>query len=1158
MKLSIFPLFFCIPAFLFASGIKAQELPSPQKKKSYSVLSAGPSLKISVTESRVYKVSYEELETQGLLSQSVPSAKIALWGNVSGFLPFYNEGSTYDDLSHLPILMVDGGDQSFDPGDYFLFYGESPHRWEYDASSQTGFSYKRNPFCDKTYYFVGLHAEYPSRVEDAEESASASQTLYTFPEHVRHESDLVNLCSGGTYWFGESFSYSGDRQSITLPVPGINTAQPALLQAQTASATGSGTASFTFECNSQSFSISHRATGNCSDIQSRTATVDLSGSPATISVSYQKSSSAANGYLDWVSLFYTRNMEISDGFLLFRNPEAIGKATAFSISSTQSIQVWDVTDVYRIVRHSLRQNGNSYAFTTEADSILHEYVAFDPAACPAPTFEKTVPAQNLHGLKNLDYLIVSHPLFREQADKIAAIHRERSGLSTYVAETEQIYNEFSSGAKDPSAIRLFMKSIRDRSDSTDYPRYLLLFGAASYDYKDILGSVTDFVPTFESFGNSDEGGGDPLEDNFGYLGDGEGFSPVDNQKKGSLDIAVGRIPVRSSDDADAVVEKIDIYSSPQYRLNTSQPASEGNFGHWRNEITFVTDDGFESSMESSIIRNDYLQNGYPDFHINKLYSDAYERSSTATSNRVPALEKAIRSQFESGSLFVGYLGHSGWDSWSDEKIFSIDIINNLKESYTFPIVMASSCSFAYFDQINKVSGAELAVLRKLGGSIATVATSRTAYTSSIEDILMKFANRLVVKENHEIPTIGDVFYHAKTTNSQSSGHKFILLGDPGLRLAVARHRVITTALNGKSVDSAELDTLKALRPITVEGYIADYDSSLLENFNGTLSIRIYDKPVTKQTLGLYNPIDLGGSSNPYNKVVSYTDQSSMIFQGTTAVVDGKFSFSFIVPKDIAYNYGAGRINYYAYSDSADANGSFERITIGGFYEKAETDTTAPKIRLFIGNDSYLAGTVGMDPSLYAEISDKYGINTTGAGIGHDMTLIIDDETDSPITVNNLFRYNTGSYKEGTLSYPLELEAGTHTAQLKVWNIHNISATERIEFTIDGSDKTKIFDLRAVPNPNRGEYVDFYFNHNNIGGGIRRCEFSIFNLQGALVARFDYSSENLSGHSVGPIRWNLSSGNGSKLQSGMYICHLKIFCAEGNTDHKVTKIVIIKP
>lgn len=1143
--------------FTLASSGRAQSMSDPYQSKNQSVLSSGPSLKIGVSQDGIYRIRYEDLVSQGLLNQAEPSSRINLYGNKAGMLPFFNTPDIPDDLSPLPILMQDGGDGMFGPGDYFLFFGQSPHVWTYDSSY--GFLHQTNYYSDTTYYFVSAHSESAIRVGSTSNASQSDLRISTSIEHVHHESDLSNICNGSVHWMGERFSSSGQSQTVTLstPNPANTHRNNAKILIQTAAQTNNGTASFTIDAAGTSMKISHtRATGSdesslCTDMQSIQRELSVSSSQLPLSFSFQKSQAAGNGFIDFISLSYERQLSVQNQALFFRNPEALNRKASFSLQAGEGLIVWDITNVYHIQEFPLTRNGNSYSFTAPADSILHEYAAFYPNNAQSPSFAGLQSAQNLHGAANIDYILVTHPVFLEYAKQIADMHRERNGYSVLVATTDQVYNEFSSGSKDPSAIRMLAKHLWDKSDSLHRPRYLLLFGAASYDYKGTLGQLTDFVPTFESFFNLQEGGGTPVEDNFAYLEDLEGFSPAESNGRGSMDIAVGRLPVRNSSDAEAVVEKIDIYSHPEYLYDSRNPNLPGNFGDWRNEIAFVSDDGFESRLETSILRNDWPSTMIPEFHVNKLYSDAYERTTSSTSNRVPGLESNIRTSIEEGSLFIGYYGHSGWDAWSDERILSIDIINQLNESYSFPIMSSSSCTFGYFDYINRPSAAELLVLRPHSGAIAILTTTRTANTGSIEDIIQAFVQKLTDKSSGKVSTIGDAYLYGKKHHA-SAVYKFVLLGDPGLKAAIPQYTVQTLRINGQDIASSEPDTLKALSPITIEGIITDNQGQLLDNFNGTLITKIYDKKTTETTLGNYNPQD-----RRQNEKVSYQTQNSLLFQGYSEVEDGRFSVSFIVPKDIQYNYGNGKIEYYAYSNTTDANGCFEDIVVGGFNSEAILDTMPPVVDLYINKNNYITGTVGESPYLYAEISDHFGINTTGTGIGHNMTLVIDEDFSNPIVVNNLFRYNPGSYTEGTLSYPLNLERGEHTAQLKVWNINNISTTESITFRIGESDEPEIFEIRAVPNPARNDYVDIYFNHNGYGGGIERCEVNIFNLQGLRVTRFDYEVGDISGYSIGPIRWDMTRSNGGGLQSGMYIAHIRAHHTDGSISHKTVKIIIVR-
>lgn len=1126
--------------------------PDPCKGKRYSVLSSGPTLKVSVTQDGVYKIRYEDLLAQGLVSEPVQEEKLAIYGNRSGALPYFNDEGIYDDLAHLPFSIHNPEqDGMFGPGDFLLFYGQCQHRFEYAPSSRPAFSLTKNPYSDTTYYFVGTHAEYQASIPLTASSGSPAVTVTEFPERILHETDRHNLCNGGMNWFGEQFLGNGASLSLSLPCQGAVTGRTATLFVQTAAQTSSGSASFQIQIAGKSFSIGHSSitSSACSDIRSGLFEFPLSGEQVTAEFRYSKSSAASNGYLDRVILHYARSLSLESGSLNFRSPEAVGADALFRISSPLSLRVWDVSDIYQIREIALASGQGTHSFSTRADSLLHEYVAFDPASCPAPGFAGIVQPQNLHEASRIDYVIISHPAFFQQARQIALLHEERHRYKTLAVTTDEVYNEYSSGSKDPSAFRLLLRSLKSRSDSLHAPRYLCLLGAASYDYRNLSGQVTDFVPTVQSFDNRAEGGGDPLDENFGYLDDNEGISPADNRRNGTLDVAVGRLPVRTAAEAEAVLEKIDIYSNPSPDGDKTSALTTGNFGDWRNEAVFVTDDSFEHSMEQNILKDGGFADSRPEFHLDKLYSDAYARTSSSTSTRVPELENDIRSKFEDGSFFIGYLGHSGWDAWSDERILTNNIIDNLGTSHAFPIVTASSCTFAYFDQIGQPSGAERLVLKKEGGAIAVMATARTALVGAIEDIHSRFLYALTDKSSGKTPTIGDAFLLAKTRNTQDAGHKFVLLGDPGLQAALPEHHVKTLKINGKPVDDPHQDTLKALSAISIEGCITDAQGETLHGFNGQVIAKIYDKPMTSKTLGLYN-----SREGVYNPVVSFTEQNSLIFQGTTQVSDGHFQFSFIVPKDIQYDYGFGKISYYAYSENSDANGSYSGLLVGGFNHQAVLDTSPPVVRLYIDDPGYRGQTVGPDPVLYAQISDQFGINTTGSGIGHDLTLVIDGNQSEPIVVNHLFRYDMGSYKTGSLSYPLDLEPGCHTAQLKVWNINNISATATIAFRIDGSDETKIHDFIAAPNPNNGQYVDFYFTHNGEGGAIDHCQFQLFNLQGACIARTEYDLDSHGGHSVGPLRWDFSR-IGTRLQAGIYICQMQATGKNGEIARGTVKIVV---
>ena len=1170
-RLSLTERIACIGLCLvLTAGLCAAKAALPAKATA-SVLSYGSTLRIGVETSGIYRITYEDLQREGLLSAPVPSDRIALYGNRAGMLPTRNTADIYDDLTDLPIAMYDGGDGQFDNGDYFLFYGQSPVTWQYNATAQPAFTHRQHNYSDRTYYFIGHNHPTPAaRITDAPrvELAGDEQDLTDFPDYLCYEKDLYNIVSGGQAWYGEAFNASGETRTIPLALNDLST-DPLSTLSQTGNdnvqlrvaASGlmvDGLGHLEVQAGAASGEISLPANTNTSSQVSGlyTAAFRQTATDLPVKLTYRKSGNAQQAYLDYIEIVYQRHLRLYRGQLLFRHPMANRRAANFRIDNAPAnTQVWDVTDPYAVKRLQPQSAGtSSIRLRAGGADTLQTFLAFDGSAFHSPAFEGITAQQNLHGLPQTDYVVVTHPDFLAQAEEIARLHRERDGYRTTVATTTQVYNEFATGSPDPSAIRLFVKMFYDRADSNhaaDRPKYLLLLGDASYDVKNRLGTKTNKIPTFEvPKAYSDES--PATDDGFAFMKADAGLdSPADGDYfsyNGVIDIAVGRLPVKTVEEAETVTRKIDEYSYPYYERLTDWPQKQGNLGDWRQEITFVTDDDFESIYEKTLDFTGNVAAIDPSFNIEKIYADSYIKKAGAVTAAYPDAQAALRRRMNRGAFFVGYIGHSGWDAWGDEKYLTLNDIYNWEPMLSYPMMFASSCTFAYYDQ-EKTSAAEEAVLHPDGGAISVVASTRSASVGTIEYVQHDFLLSAIDRRGGQRPTIGDAFLNCKVKNRERSGTAiFILLGDPGLKTPLPRYDIKTLTLNGKPVDEA-IDTLKALSHITIEGQI-EHNGQRLDHFNGLVQIKVFDKPNHLKTLG--NAQSRGG----LNDVVEYDLQNSQIYHGSAEVKDGRFSFSFTVPKDIAYAYGPGKITYYAYSDTnGDAGGAFTGLTVGGFDNTADiaVGTSGPTVKLYLNKDNFLAEATGGDsPMLYAEISDEYGLNTTGAGIGHDMVLVIDGNYNNTVTVNNFFEYNTGSSTEGTLTYPLELSAGAHKVELKVWNIFNVSGTGVLEFGLSESNRFKVTALRVTPNPSRQESeVSFYFTHNGVGD-IDRYELQVYDLYGRSVAKFEGKESSAYGYSVGPLTLSPSRND---LRKGVYIVRVVAYNRAGDKSTRHTKWVL---
>lgn len=1151
---------------IYASTIKGEKSITNKRANTNSVsnLSKSKNLKISISSNGIYKVTYNDLLNSGLISEPINSNTINLYGKKGGMLPAYNTEEIRYDVVSLPIKIYDANDGSFGPNDYFIFYGEDPNKWEYAGSDK--FKRKMNFYDTYSYYFIGISENGNNIIGEPVEDVVQGSTINinTFNDYLHHEIELANLCETGLRWFGETFSFNKPSMDFGFVLDDVVNSSTAHLEiaAAATSSNGSNTSLniIANDLEKKEYFISQRER-ECAGELNVKANFTAS-SNVNVKLTYIKSNSGGNAYLDYITINYDRELNFRNGQLQFRSLGAIDTNSKFSISNANSnIQIWDISNIYNIKSVKYNLNGDKAEFKLASDNKLHEFIAFDGSNYKLPTIEGIIQPQNLNSLENIEYVVVSAPEFMKQANEISEFHRTTNNYSTIALNIEEIYNEFSSGSKDPSAVRVFLKMLYDKAknnSNTKPPKYLLLLGDASYDYKNILGEKTNFVPTFQPYKSNAGEINYPIEDGYAYLGDGEGASDEGGNNYdivGYIDVAVGRLPVKTNAEADDMVEKIRIYNSPQRISDNDNFNLYANYDNWRNDVVFVTDDGIENfcaKIEVDNMFTDYINKNYKSVVVEKIYSDAFKKNFSALLDTYPGVNERITNIMNSGALFLGYLGHSGWDAWSDEKMLTIDDINNKwDKTYSFPIMFSSSCTFSYFDHVEKVSGGELVTLKKHGGAIAIIASSRIAYVNSIEGIQSDFIIAALNKSNGKIPSIGDAFLNSKIKNAHKTASVFMLLGDPGLKVALPKHNVKTTHINNIPIEDG-IDTLKAFSKISISGEITDENNLLLNNFNGYVNIKIFDKISNEKTLGNKN-----NSESGQNMVVEYEVWKNIIYNGKTEVVNGRFSLNFIVPKDIKYNYGLGRISYYAYSENSDANGFFDEIIIGGSDPDAKIDTSAPKVKLYINKNNFInGGVVGTNPALYAEISDNNGINTTGSGIGHDMLLTINGDKYNSIVVNRLFNYNTNSFTEGNLNYNLNLPVGKHTAELKVWNIYNISTTEKIVFEIKESDKLELFGFQNAPNPVRASsYIDFYFTHNG-KEDLSHCDYTVYSLTGAIVAKFSYNITKNYGYSVGPMRWNISDANVG-LRTGFYICQIRVYTTSGNVADAVSKIMIVK-
>jgi hypothetical protein len=1102
-----------------------------------SVLASGDWFRIRISETGLYKVTYAQLQEMGINVSGLSSSDIRLFGNGGGMLPENNAGFRYDDLQENAIAVNDGGNGIFDPGDYFVFYGIGPDVWKY-VPLHFRYTHQKNIYSDYAYYYITTNRGPGKRVANIEQvNETPDHISTTFNDFRYHHFDQLNLIKSGREWYGEIFDLITS-YNFTFDFPNIKTdVQHHFLARVVAKSTISSSFQATVN-NLEPLLITVSGTPDNPEGQyARDATGEkkfsVSGDDISLNLKYNKSTNNAVGWLDYFELNVTRNNVFTGGQMAFRDVWAnnYGDVTEFRLSNAGSdVTIWDVTDRHNVRRVQTTFSGNMHSFTLPTPSI-REFVAFDGTGFLEAEFVDQIPNQNLHALSDVEYVIVAHPDFMEDAQRLADFHRSYSRLETVVVTPQQIYNEFSSGAQDITAIKDFMRMLFERGQEGIKPRYLLLFGDASYDFKDITQNNTNFIPTYQSPNSLHFINSYATDDYFGFLGPEEGNSGSD-----LLDLGIGRFVVRTAEDAKMAVDKVIHYAT-----------SSKSLGNWRNAVTFVADDENQNAhLNQAEQLVQFIDTSYKNINIDKIFIDAYIQESSTGGQRYPSVNEAINRRIDKGTLIMNYTGHGGELGWAHERILEISDINSWTNYDKLTIFITATCEFARYDDPGRISAGEYVFLNPNGGGIALFTTARLTFGSSNLNLNRGIYKHAFVRTDGDYYAMGDLIRLAKLESTISvNDKKFLLIGDPALKMAYPQYSVETTFINQKE-SGATPDTLKALSQVTVTGRITDVAKNVVSDFNGVMHATVFDKESEVTTLGQ----DSGSFPETFHL------RKNVLYNGKSQVVDGNFSFSFIVPKDIAYQYGFGKISYYAHNDSIDATGHYENIIIGGFDHTASIDTKGPEIKLFMNDELFVDGGItNENPVLLAKVYDESGINTVGNSIGHDIMAVLNDDLENPFILNDFYEADFSGFQQGTVRYPFSnLPAGKHELKFRIWDVFNNSSEATITFEVINQNSIVIDGLLNYPNPFRDETY-FIFDHNK-AGSILDVRIDIFDLSGRKVAELQQNNQSSSFKS-NPIHWNGQSVNGHFLDAGIYVYRVMITDKNGRSSAQVNKLMIAK-
>ncbi len=1108
-----------------------------KKLASESVLRNGNWVKVPIANDGIYSFSYSELIDMGFSNP----ASLKIFGNSDKILPISNMEPCQDDLLQNDIYFEKGSDGIFNDGDYVLFYAKGPRQWYYDTT-ENFYNLSTHVYSDYNYLFLTTDVGSLGTIGNgAIPSSSAEESLNYYTDHLHYEKDLDNLLESGQLWLGENFDITTS-YAFNFEINNLIKTEPISIETALAARSSSST-SFNIKNGTQAISTVEIAAVNMSSYTSTYALKKIdkgnfssNADDFTINIDYIKSSSSSEGWLDYITLNAKRQLYLNTDQLIFNyyNQENDTKIVEFTIqNTTSSTKVWNVTNPTQPKNLTFTNNtGSSVTIKAEAVPGLNEFIAFNPTNFLSVSNYENVENQNLHGINHQDMIIVSHPDFISQAEEIKQIHEQKDNLSVSIVTPEQIFNEFSSGTPDASAIRNFVKMIYNRPSSTDTLKYLLFIGDGSYDHKSITANNINYILTYQSANSLNPTSSFVTDDFFGLLDDTDN---VEASNSGLVDIGIGRLPVKSITEAQQMVDKIKSY------LNVE------NKGDWQNSICFVGDDEDNNiHMRDADRLATFVDTTYPYFLINKLYLDAFPQQSSAVNESYPEVNRLVNDEINNGVLIFNYTGHGGETGLAHERILSNDDINSWVNMNKLAIFMTATCEFSRFDNHQYTSAGELVLLNPKGGGIALFSTTRLVYSSPNYTLNRNFYDYVFEKDyKGNNRSFGDVIRLAKNASgTENNKRNFTLLGDPALKVPIAEYRIITDSINYNSVHSV-IDTLKALSKVTIHGHIENTSGALSTSYNGIVYPTVLDKKLNITTLG-----------NDGDTPMNFEIQNNKLYAGKASVINGNFKYSFVVPKDISYNFDNGKISYYSLSSSHDAKGYFTDFIIGGSNNNAVADNIGPSIQLYMNDENFVSGGVtDENPKLFAILVDSSGINTVGSGIGHDITATLDNNTNNLIVLNDYYESDINDYQKGKIEYLFsEIEEGEHNLKVKVWDVYNNSSEQNLEFLVAESENLAIKNLFNYPNPFT-EQTAFYFDHNRPNEDLEVL-IQIFTISGKLVKTIS-TIINSNAFRSEPINWDGLDDFGDHIGRGVYIYQMKVRTIDGETVKKTEKLVILK-
>ncbi len=1117
---------------------------SIKKINTSSVLASGKWVKFEAPEEGIYKIDRDFLTSAGFDLSSIDPRKIKIYNNGGKVLPESVTENRPIDLVENAITIVGEDDGKFDEQDYIIFYGRGTDFWDYDPKQNKIVRF-HHPYSNHNYYWITYGGENGKRIQN-------EASLNTTPEYSQTstlafadlDEDKINLAKSGRDYYGDNFTQSVTSHTYINSLNGRISSYPINYRMRFAVASKSGLTLKATENNKSLLSQYLNGYGNADytvgklhDNITTTLIGELQEDRSVLKLSIEPSEVNSVGYLDYFEISYVKDLKAFDNKILFfsKDTTAVIEYSLHDFPSTD-ISVYDVSDpanVKLITNPVLLSGGDCKFQIAETEGSVSKYIGLSNKNFLTPVNPVSVENSDLRGIQDgAKYIIISPKEFLDAANRLKNFRESEAvvPISTIVVRVDQIFNEFSCGILDVSAIRDFIKYAYDNWQIT--PESVLFFGKGTFDYKNTEGFNDNFVPTWQTKESLVyiQGGDSYTADDFYVKMDNIIGFPEDN-----IDLIPARITAASLTQAnDYVTKDID------YELNSEN-------GVWKNTMTLVADDalttkGPEANLHTpqmETIANSIIPKLY---NLDKIYLADYPTIITSAGRRKPQVNTAIIDAINRGTVLLNYIGHGNPEVWTHEYVFekSVTIPQLHNKDYFF--LVAATCDFAYYDVPNESSSTDELVLKPDGGAIAALSSVRVVTSSANDELNRAFMTNLLVSPRDTLnlmKTIGSVYFATRQNRNRANDRKFHLFGDPLLRLQVPRYKGTIDTIDGKSL-TTDIQ-LKALSSSEVSGTILTPQGLRNENFNGEGILTIFDSERIKklEQLGNYQVVIPGG----------------VIFKGRVSVNNGEFKANFVVPKDISYENKNGKIIFYFFDDKSDGIAFTNQITVGGTDTTAVNDGTGPEIEVFLDNTaSYNAYLVGPQPDLIVKLSDETGLNTTGTGVGHKLEGILNQDESNPLDFTSYFTGDLDAAgKSGEINYKFDkLAEGEYSLIVKAWDVFNNYSSETTYFSVVADDQLVVRDVYNYPNPFRSN-TTFTFQHSlNQPVDVK---VKIYTIAGRMIKEIE--SNNV-GEKFVKINWDGRDGDGDMIANGTYLYKIIVKSSDGAFNRSVLgKLAVIR-